>query len=101
MTGSSWDPRQYAVFSGHRGRPFADLLARVEARDPRLVVDLGCGPGALTLGLPERWPEGRGVGVDSWPEMLERARELDTGGRVEWVRQGAEDWDPLGCGAPV
>ncbi|GAA2743172.1 trans-aconitate 2-methyltransferase [Terrabacter aerolatus] len=100
-TDAAWDPRQYAVFSGHRGRPFADLVARVDATAPTLVVDLGCGPGELTLGLAERWPGARVVGVDSSPEMLERARAQDTAGRVEWVESSAEDWDPTECGAPV
>jgi trans-aconitate 2-methyltransferase len=98
---AAWDPRQYAVFSGHRGRPFADLLARVDADAPGLVVDLGCGPGELTLGLAERWPDARIIGVDSSPEMLDRARELDVSGRVEWVEASAEDWDPTECGASI
>jgi trans-aconitate 2-methyltransferase len=100
-TDAAWDPRQYAVFSGHRGRPFADLLARVDADAPGLVVDLGCGPGELTLGLAERWPDARIIGVDSSPEMLDRARELDVSGRVEWVEASAEDWDPTECGASI
>ncbi|KRC87303.1 trans-aconitate methyltransferase [Terrabacter sp. Root85] len=98
---SAWDPRQYAVFAGHRGRPFADLLARVDADDPALVVDLGCGPGELTLGLAHRWPGARIIGVDSSPEMLERARALDADGRVEWVEASAEDWDPTESGGSV
>ena len=98
---AAWDPRQYAVFAGHRGRPFADLLARVDTEAPRLVVDLGCGPGELTLGLAQRWPEATIVGVDSSPEMLERARALDTDGRVEWVESTAEDWDPTESGGAV
>lgn len=101
MTDAAWDPRQYAVFSGHRGRPFADLLARVDAPAPRLVVDLGCGPGDLTLGLARRWPQARVVGVDSSPEMLQRARERDTEGRVEWVEARAEEWDPAATGDAV
>ena len=100
-SGAAWDPRQYAVFAGHRGRPFADLLARVDVSDPGLVVDLGCGPGELTLGLARRWPGARIVGIDSSPEMLARARELDVEGRVEWLLTSAEDWDPRSCGAPV
>lgn len=96
---AAWDPRQYAVFAGPRGRPFADLLARVEAERPGLVVDLGCGPGELTLGLAERWPGARVVGIDSSPQMLERARALDTGGRVRWEQAAAEDWDPTSAGA--
>ncbi|GAA2473411.1 methyltransferase domain-containing protein [Terrabacter carboxydivorans] len=98
---AAWDPRQYAVFSGHRGRPFADLVARIDATDPRLVVDLGCGPGELTLGLAERWPGARVIGVDSSPEMLERARAQDPAGRVEWVEASAEDWDPTECGSSI
>lgn len=98
---AAWDPRQYSVFSGHRGRPFSDLLARVDARDPRLVVDLGCGPGELTLGLTQRWPGARVIGVDSSPEMLTKARDLDVDGRVEWVEAAAEDWDPTGFGVPI
>jgi trans-aconitate 2-methyltransferase len=98
---AAWDPRQYAAFADHRGRPFADLLARVDADDPRLVVDLGCGPGELTLGLARRWPNARVVGVDSSPDMLARARELDDDGRVEWVEAAAEDWDPTESGGSV
>ena len=54
-----WDPQQYAKFADHRARPFHDLLGRVGAEDPALVVDLGCGNGPLTLGLAERWPGAR------------------------------------------
>jgi trans-aconitate 2-methyltransferase len=91
MTGTSgsslgWDPAQYAVFADHRGRPFGDLLARVGAPSPRLVADLGCGNGPLTLSLAQRWPQARVVGLDSSSEMLAAARSLDAGGRVEWVR---------------
>ncbi|MEO7447676.1 MAG: methyltransferase domain-containing protein, partial [Humibacillus sp.] len=46
----------------------------------------------------DRWPEARVVGVDSSPEMLDRAHEQDPSGRVEWVRQAAEDWDPQSRG---
>ena len=98
---SAWDPRQYALFSGHRGRPFADLLGRIDAPSPRLVIDLGCGPGDLTIGLGDRWPDARIVGVDSSAEMLAKARAADTGGRVDWVEATAEDWDPSSLGSPI
>jgi len=96
---ASWDPVQYAVFGDHRGRPFHDLLARVPSEHPEVVVDLGCGPGELTLTLADRWPAATVVGLDSSPEMLARAREVDAAGRVEWVEAAAETWDPTAHGA--
>lgn len=93
-----WDPAQYAVFGDHRGRPFHDLLARVPSERPERVVDLGCGPGELTLSLADRWPAAHVTGIDSSPEMLARARELDTSGRVDWVEAAAESWDPTASG---
>ncbi len=47
----TWDPQQYAAFADERSRPFGDLLARVGAQRPAVVVDLGCGNGPLTLSL--------------------------------------------------
>ncbi len=98
---AAWDPDQYGRFAADRGRPFRDLLARVPNDSPRLVVDLGCGPGDLTRTLADRWPEARIIGVDNSAEMLERARAADVDSRVEWVRAAVEDWDPASCGGPI
>jgi trans-aconitate 2-methyltransferase len=98
---TTWDPQQYAKFSDHRSRPFGDLMARVGAVDPGVVVDLGCGNGPLTLSLAERWPEARIIGVDHSPQMLDAARALDTSGRVEWVESDVAQWDPATAGAPA
>lgn len=91
---TTWDPQQYAKFADHRGRPFHDLLARVGAEAPGVVVDLGCGNGSLTLDLAQRWPGARVVGVDHSPQMLQEARGLDVDGRVEWVEADVAEWDP-------
>ena len=96
---TNWDPRQYAIFAHERNRPFADLLARVGAPAPGLVLDLGCGNGPLTLSLAQRWPQARIVGVDSSAQMLRAARELDTDGRVEWVEAELASWDMTALGA--
>ena len=80
----SWDAQVYAAFADERARPFVDLLARVGAAAPRTVVDLGCGPGALTAGLAERWPSARVTGVDSSPAMIEAAQPY-AGPRVSFV----------------
>ena len=99
--GDTWNPKQYEKFSNHRRRPFADLTSRVGASAPQVVVDLGCGPGPLTLGLAQRWPHARIVGVDSSAEMLDEARRNDPEGRVEWMCSDAETWDPAQVGAPI
>jgi trans-aconitate 2-methyltransferase len=71
-----WDATQYLRFGGERTRPFIDLLARVGAELPEYVVDMGCGPGNLTVLLAERWPSAAVCGVDSSPQMIEAARKL-------------------------
>lgn len=96
---TTWDPTRYGQFSDERARPFFDLMARVAAQEPRLVVDLGCGNGPLTLSLAERWPQARVVGVDSSAEMLDAARALDADGRVEWVQADLADWDIASLGS--
>lgn len=70
----SWDPDRYLTYAHERGRPFADLLARVTAQDPGTVVDLGCGPGNLTALLALRWPAAQVSGIDNSTEMVTRAR---------------------------
>ncbi|MGH4019338.1 MAG: trans-aconitate 2-methyltransferase [Pseudonocardiaceae bacterium] len=70
-----WDPDIYLAFGDHRARPFHDLLARVAARRPRRVVDLGCGPGTLTPLLARRWPDAQLEALDGSAEMVAAARE--------------------------
>ncbi|HEX2894258.1 MAG TPA: methyltransferase domain-containing protein [Marmoricola sp.] len=73
-----WDPERYLAYADERGRPFVELLARVGARQPETVVDLGCGPGNLTALLAERWPAARVTGIDASEDMVDRARSLDS-----------------------
>ncbi len=88
--GHSWDPDRYLAYADERGRPFVDLLARVQAVDPVDVVDLGCGPGNLTRLLAERWPTARVRGLDSSAAMVETAgREVP---EVEFERADLRDW---------
>ena len=97
----TWDPDRYLAYADERGRPFVDLLARVHAETPHTVVDLGCGPGNLTALLVDRWPGADVAGVDSSPEMIEAAREVEG---VRWEVGDLRDWarpDPLALRAPV
>ena len=86
----TWDPDRYLTYADERGRPFVDLLARVDAADPATVVDLGCGPGNLTALLVERWPGARVVGLDSSAEMIEKARA--TTPAVDFRVANLRDW---------
>jgi trans-aconitate 2-methyltransferase len=87
-----WDPTVYGRFGAERSRPFDDLVARIGATAPRAVVDLGCGPGDLTATLTARWPDARVSGVDSSPEMIGKARGLDSG--VDFRVGDVRDWQP-------
>jgi len=91
----AWNPDVYLAFADHRGRPFFDLVARIGATDPRRVVDLGCGPGNLTVTLEQRWPSATIEALDSSPEMVAAARERGLDARVgdvtEWVPEADTD----------
>ncbi|MEN3359501.1 MAG: trans-aconitate 2-methyltransferase [Mycobacteriales bacterium] len=89
-----WDPQQYDVYADERSRPFYELLARVPVQRPRQVVDLGCGNGALTAALAERWPEAAVLGVDSSAEMLAEAAGRELPGRLAFQLGGIESWQP-------
>src|SRR3989304_6050778 len=62
-----WDPERY--------EPFTALLRLVRVRPGLRAVDLGCGTGELTRRLADALPESDVLGIDSSPEMLERAAE--------------------------
>ncbi|WP_432072303.1 trans-aconitate 2-methyltransferase [Streptomyces wuyuanensis] len=99
----TWDPQQYLRHSGHRTRPFLDLLARIPElphgnRPPR-IADLGCGPGNVTVLLADRWPDARITGFDLSPEMLTRAEKeyagtTPGGGWIDFRPADAAHWTP-------
>lgn len=68
-----WDPNQYHKFQEERSAPFYDLLALVDVRPNLQVVDLGCGTGELTRQLADKLPGSKVTGLDSSPQMLEKA----------------------------
>ncbi|PON17330.1 hypothetical protein C2W62_13760 [Candidatus Entotheonella serta] len=50
------------------------------------LLDCGCGPGALTLGMAEAVAPGQAVGIDLEPTMIERAIALGTERQVTNVQ---------------
>src|SRR5512138_2022013 len=75
-----WDPATYNRFQQQREQPFEDLFALLNIRSGLRVIDLGCGTGQLTNRLAERLPSSNVLGVDSSPQMLAAARQLERPG---------------------
>ena len=89
----AWDPGQYLKFGGERLRPALDLLARVTQDAPAQVVELGCGTGALTRILAERFPGAAVTGLDGSEEMLAAARKgAKPGETIHWQRADIANW---------
>lgn len=86
-----WDPEVYLRYADERGRPFTELLARIDAQHPELVVDLGCGTGNLTALLKQRWPEAEVYGIDASAEMVASA---DPSSGVEYAEVDVRSWEP-------
>lgn len=70
-----WDAGIYSQFIDARTRPAQDLLMAIpHSRDPKVIYDLGCGPGNSTLLLHERWKNAVITGMDSSASMIQKAR---------------------------
>ena len=89
----NWDAEQYLRFASERALPFWHLAAAVDHLDPRIAVDLGCGPGGLTATLLERWPAATIVGVDSSDEMIDHARRRTIDDRLVFSTSDIRSWE--------
>lgn len=90
---ADWSSAQYLKFADERTRAARDLLAQVPLKTPRLVYDLGCGPGNSTELLIARYPEARIIGVDSSPDMLAKARHSYP--HAQFIEGDLTDWKPM------
>lgn len=93
-----WDPQTYLETIRHEVPRFDELqdaaLAAVPAA-PGRVLELGIGTGETARRLLERWPDAEITGLDSSPEMVFRARELDIDVRLARMEDPLPDgpWD--------
>ena len=73
-----------SVVGQHRRRTAEDAAAFLlpHLTPAMRVLDFGCGPGSITVGLARRVPDGSVVGIDVAAEVVEQARELASDGGV-------------------
>ncbi|SCF22314.1 Methyltransferase domain-containing protein [Micromonospora haikouensis] len=90
-----WDVQQ-DIYIEQRERVFTVMFDVLEqfCRQPGLtVLDLACGPGAISERFLRRFPEGRAVALDTDPVLLAIGEGGlgDQGGRLRWVRADLRD----------
>jgi trans-aconitate 2-methyltransferase len=72
---TDWDAATYDRVADPQVEWGRAVLERLDLTGDETVLDAGCGSGRLTRYLIERLPEGRVIGVDASPAMIEKARE--------------------------
>jgi len=102
-----WDPSLYSGSAGYytRGRlPYPEALAEALTTELHLdgsgrLLDVGCGPGSLTLLLANRFAQA--IGLDADHDMLDEAGRLAAQkgtDNVRWLHMRAEEL-PAGLGS--
>lgn len=86
---AEWYAEKYGEYATNRL-----AVDAIEVQPDAVVVDVGCGTGSALRRISPRVPQGRLVGIDPIPRMLEIARERATtdpnGPRIEFHRAPAE-----------
>jgi SAM-dependent methyltransferase len=89
-----WEAQQSRSLLGREERfqVMIDFVRAAVGPAPKLV-DLGCGPGSLTVRLVEALPDASVLAVDADPLLLELGRRAIGGheGRINWVQADLRD----------
>lgn len=76
---SDWNAEQYLKFNRQRTQPAIDLANRVRQSPFQTIGDIGCGPGNSTAVLRSVFPRAAICGIDSSPNMIEKAKSSHPG----------------------
>ena len=87
-----WSANQYLKFGNERTRAVRELVSQIPLSRPERIVDVGCGPGNSTAVLAARFPDSKISGMDSSPDMLDKARKAMPG--VEFVQGDLTTYAP-------
>jgi trans-aconitate 2-methyltransferase len=74
-TTTDWDATNYDRLAAPQEAWARRVLERLPLEGGETVLDAGCGSGRVTRLLLEKLPDGRVIGVDGSPSMIEVARE--------------------------
>jgi trans-aconitate 2-methyltransferase len=97
---ADWNSDLYLKFGKERTQPAIDLVNRINVAAPQRIVDIGCGPGNSTRVLAERFKGARVLGIDSSPNMIEAAKNLNPGLEFSLCDAG-RDLKSLGSGFDI
>lgn len=89
---SDWSANQYLKFGNERTRAVRELVSQIPLATPTRIIDVGCGPGNSTAVLASRFPDAKISGMDSSPDMLEKARKAVPG--VDFVQGDLTTYEP-------
>jgi Trans-aconitate methyltransferase len=86
---SDWNPGKYLDFKNERTLPSIDLVEKIDIKDPKNIIDIGCGPGNSTQVLVKKYPDSVITGLDSSETMIEKARNDYP--KQTWILEKAEN----------
>jgi len=72
---ADWNSAQYLKFEKERTQPAVDLVNRIDAVEPKKIIDIGCGPGNSTAVLAKRFSGSYILGVDNSEDMIAAAKK--------------------------